>query len=197
MAASQAMKALLVLAVSLKSTRRPNCTTLNLAEEMKILGIIFLIVLQTFQLSGQEGNFETEADYELFEAKKFFRTHYKKEKHDIFKGKIEIKSETTIQFDNIKLEIIDIPKDFLPIFTQGILSPWAKGLTISNLEELIDFTKSPQKKRFKFLLWKQGFANPAVYFLELTNKKIKSKVELKTFFDGAKLTFFKQGWLQI
>jgi hypothetical protein len=42
-----------------------------------------------------------------------------------------------------------------------------------------------------------GFANPTVYFFELTNKNATATTDLITFINGAKLTFFDEGWVII
>jgi hypothetical protein len=185
--------------VGSKFKKTPETSNLNsnLTFTMRIIVVLFFLTLQTFQVNGQRRNFDTQGEFELFEAKKLFKKQYKKEKHELFKGKIEKINETTFLFDKMKLEVFNTEQDLLVIFENGILSPWTDGLSISNLEELIGFSKKPQMKRFKFLLFRKGFANPIVYFIELTNKNIKSDIDLKTFLNGAKLTFFKQGGLQI
>jgi len=72
------------------------------------------------------------------------------------------------------------------------------SLTIYNLEELKSLETSPRQKRFRF--WLQGrypIANATVYFMELTNENATSSTDLATFINGAKLTFFEEGWLII
>jgi hypothetical protein len=70
-------------------------------------------------------------------------------------------------------------------------------LTISNLEELPFLSTSAEQKRFRFWLFRQGRANPTVCFIELINKKATSTTDIKTFIDGAELTFYKEGWIII
>lgn len=69
------------------------------------------------------------------------------------------------------------------------------SLRISSFEELKSLSKSPKVKRFRFWVNHPGVANPQVYFIELTNKKGKKKMETKQFIKDAKLTFLKEGWL--
>ena len=71
------------------------------------------------------------------------------------------------------------------------------SLKISDVEELKFLNTSPQKKRFRFWIYLSGSANPQVYFIELTNKKIKTETDLKHFIKDSKLTFLKAGWLII
>jgi len=71
------------------------------------------------------------------------------------------------------------------------------SLKISDFEEVKFLSKSPKVKRFRFLNFTSGFANPIVYFIELTNENANEMTDLKTFIKNAKLTFVKDGWLMI
>lgn len=71
------------------------------------------------------------------------------------------------------------------------------SLTISSIKEL-DIPNTPlTQKRFKFLLWRKSFANPIVYYFELTNKKANKRTTLSDFIKESELTFFKEGGVQI
>lgn len=71
------------------------------------------------------------------------------------------------------------------------------SLTISNFEELKFLTKNDTQKKFRFWLFRKGFPNPTVCFIELTNYNASGKTNLTTFINGATLTFFKSGWIVI
>jgi hypothetical protein len=77
------------------------------------------------------------------------------------------------------------------------LIPKVDSVWITNFNEMKFLEASPKQKRFKFWLFRKGFANPTIYFMELTNRKATSKTGLLSFIDGAKLTFFQQGWVVI
>lgn len=71
------------------------------------------------------------------------------------------------------------------------------SLTIYSFEELKFLEKSPKTKRFRFWLFNKGLLNPIVYFMELTNDNATSETTMSSFIDGAKLTFFEEGWVII
>ena len=71
------------------------------------------------------------------------------------------------------------------------------SLKISDFEEVKLLSKSPKVKRFRFWNFTSGFANPTVYFIELTNDNANETTDFKTFIKNAKLTFVKSGWLII
>ncbi len=71
------------------------------------------------------------------------------------------------------------------------------SLTVSTIEELNVSNTPITQKRFKFLLWRKSFANPTVYYLELTNKKANKRTTLSDFIKESELTFFKEGGVQI
>ena len=68
---------------------------------------------------------------------------------------------------------------------------------MSNVEELTDLNPSWTIKRFSFMLIRKGFANPLMYYFELTNKAATKTTPTKTFIEGSRLTFLKQGWVMI
>jgi len=67
------------------------------------------------------------------------------------------------------------------------------SFSISAFEELTFLTKSPKTKRFRFWNFRAGFANPQVYFIELTNEKATEKTLMQDFIQNAQLTFIKAG----
>jgi hypothetical protein len=144
-----------------------------------------------------ESDFATTGDQEKHWAEKLFKKEYKKQRHETFKGKVVKLDETTFQFDDIKLEVVNTPSDYLLIFEKGIFSPWTNGLTISDLEELSSLSTSPTIKRFRFSLITNGFSNPTAYFIELTNKKATKATDVRSFIEGSRMTFLKQGWVMI
>ncbi len=75
--------------------------------------------------------------------------------------------------------------------------PRMDSLRIYNFEKIKSLEKTPKQKRFRFWLFRKGFGNPTVCFMELTNKNAASEIDLLSFIDGAKLTFFQEGWIVI
>jgi hypothetical protein len=71
------------------------------------------------------------------------------------------------------------------------------SFSVSAFEELTFLSKSPKIKRFRFWNSRPGFANPQVYFIELTNEKATEKTLLQEFIQEAELTFIKAGHIVI
>lgn len=71
------------------------------------------------------------------------------------------------------------------------------SFNISNLEELKFLNKNPTIKRFRFWNFRSGFANPQVYYFELTNKNANKKTSLEEFIKRSELTYIKSGHLVI
>jgi len=71
------------------------------------------------------------------------------------------------------------------------------SLTITDFTVRNSFNESPTKRRFDFLLFYKGFANPTEYSIELINENATKKTDLRTFIDGASLTYIKRGSIQI
>ena len=70
-------------------------------------------------------------------------------------------------------------------------------LVITGFEELKFLSTSPTIKRFRFWNHRKGFANPQVWFIELTNSAAKNNTELQSFIDAASVTFLKSAWIII
>ncbi|WP_428331387.1 hypothetical protein [Mucilaginibacter sp.] len=70
-------------------------------------------------------------------------------------------------------------------------------LTISNFEELKYMSTNSKRKRFRFWLFRNRLINPTVCFMELTNNKAIISTSTFNFVNGAKLTFFEEGWIII
>ncbi|MBS1528820.1 MAG: hypothetical protein JSU01_00815 [Bacteroidetes bacterium] len=82
-----------------------------------------------------------------------------------------------------------------PVPIKSILKP--DSLSLSAFEELKFLEKSPHQKRFRFWMFRKGFANPSVYFIELTNNKATRDTPISEFVQGVHLTFVEGGWVII
>ena len=67
------------------------------------------------------------------------------------------------------------------------------SVMISDFELIKSLSKSPKLKRFKFYLYRFGFMNPTIYYIELTNKNGKKNISLKDFMKGCKVTYIEKG----
>jgi hypothetical protein len=71
------------------------------------------------------------------------------------------------------------------------------SLTISNLREINSSQNTFKIKKFSFLLFRNGFANPIEYFIELINDKSNKNMDLETFIKGARLINIEKGSILI
>ncbi|MVN23551.1 hypothetical protein GO621_18685 [Mucilaginibacter sp. HMF7410] len=171
--------------------------------------------------------FKNQGEQEDYSAEQLFEKEYSVKHFDKFKGVILVNGnnfnydDQTLQIVNTAKELNGIFSKglFYPAVITGDIKTVVKSkqeldtlsagqklsyyftradsLTISNLEELKFLTKNYTQKRFRFWLFKKGFTNPTVCFIELTNHNATSKTDLTSFINGAALTFFKSGWIVI
>jgi hypothetical protein len=71
------------------------------------------------------------------------------------------------------------------------------SLTINGLEELDKLNPNVKTKRFRFLVWKIGFANPTEYYIEFYNDKATKETEWYEFIEYSKMTFYYKGTILI
>jgi hypothetical protein len=71
------------------------------------------------------------------------------------------------------------------------------AVTISDVEDLAFLSPSPTIKRLRFLLDRKLLLNPIVCFIELTNDEATAHTDILLFIRGARLTFFKEGWISL
>ncbi len=131
-------------------------------------------------------------------AKRFFIKEYQAQRFEKFTQPIIVRGDTLF-FDQERI-LVDSDYPFKSIFTKGLLYPSiidTRGTSIIGLEELAFLNPSPKQKRFRFWLFRKGFANPQVYFFELTNEKATDKTGLSDFIDGSSLSFLKGAWIVI
>jgi len=179
-----------------------------------LFAILSLLTINGF---SQEPDFATAGEQENYWAKMVFEKEYSRHEFSLFKGKIT-EVGNTFYFDLQALTIFNSPTDLRLIFSKGLLYPEqiigicpdslinSKPTTlllrcdsarISNIEELYFLNHSFKEKRFRFLLWRLGLANPQVCYFELTNENATKGMSLREFISGAKLTFYKARHIQI
>jgi hypothetical protein len=171
--------------------------------------------------------FKNQGEQEEYWAKQFFDEKYSKQHFEKFKGDIIknensfIYDEKTIVVTNTQKDLKTIFSSgiFYPNIIFGEIKSIIKSqaeldtlsttnklfynlnrtdsLMITDLVELKFLSNSSKYKRFKFWLWKKGFANPTACFIELTNESVTNNTDLTNFIIGASLTFFKEGWIGI
>lgn len=112
---------------------------------------------------------------------------------------IELVDDNPVRYDG-KTLLINCKPELKPLFTNGMRYPEifnSQDIKIGGIEEISFLNNSVQVKRFKFFLSTSYLANPVIYFFELTNKKASAATTLADFIMGCKLTFVKQGWVQV
>jgi len=169
--------------------------------------------------------FANQGEQEDYWAERLFYDKYKKENYKRFAGTIEIVDKNNIRFGNKilrgyfppELKSIFTQGIFYPkIITGDSVAPKKSSeeinkmtdgqrvfynmtqndtLRIGEFEELKFLSKNPTIKRFRYWEYRKGFANPKVYFIELTNMAADKSTDMETFIKGATLTFVKDGWI--
>ena len=172
--------------------------------------ILFIILSLFLSLPIKAQKFKNQSEQENAWTETFFKEKYAKQTFERFKGGIIEITESLIKYDNLVLEINIENQEPKTIFTKGIFYPQiltenAKPeelvgngeYRISSFEQLNFPDVYPKSRRFRFWLFTKGMTNPRVFFIELTNEKATSDMNLKTFIDNSKLTFAKGGWIII
>jgi len=86
--------------------------------------------------------------------------------------------------------------DTIPVKTlKSVFNP--DSLVVSAFEELKPLETSPKQRRFRFLVNIEGFLNPTLYFVELSNDEATSATDLTAFTKNARITFLRKGSLII
>lgn len=184
--------------------------------------VLFLPLCGFAQTKDENPKFNTQGEQEAYWAKELFESSYSKQEYPFFNGTINIKDEKYFAFNGQVMIVSTNAADLKSIFSKGIFYPQiitgdcakqksgsldtpdeistlisCDSLTISSLEELTFLNTSITQKRFRFLLWRKGLANPQLQFMELTNDKAKEHMTLAEFIKGARLTFYKAGSILI
>jgi hypothetical protein len=183
---------------------------------------LFLPSLGFAQVKSEPPEFETQGEQEAYWAKELFENSYVKQKYPLFKGTITVKDDKHFAFNGQVLIVASNVAELKSIFSNGIFYPQiitgdcvkqkpdsltsqnevsplfsCDSLTITEIEELPFPNTSITQKRFRFLLWRKGLANPQLQIMELTNSKAKVNMTLSDFIKGARLTFYKGGSILI
>lgn len=171
-----------------------------------IVPILFLLFMLTcVQVFAQNNvdsiktisEFKNQGEQEDSWDKQFFQKEYKDQQLEVFTGKVATVAGVFI-FSGDSLYVNNPSVEMRMVFLKGLLYPaLIGGNRISDIEELKFTEKSPQQRRFKFLLYRKGLLNPTACFFELTNRHATQKTNLIEFIKEAKLTFIKQGWIMI
>lgn len=184
--------------------------------------ILFLPLSGFTQVIGDKPKFNTQGEQEANWARKLFESSYVKQEYPLFKGTINIKDDKYFSFNGQVLIVSTNEAELKSIFLKGIFYPQiitgdcvkhksdsldtpneisalisCDSMTISSIEELTFQSTSITQKRFRFLLWRKGLANPQLQFMELTNDKAKENMTLAEFIKGARLTFYNAGSILI
>jgi len=162
-----------------------------------------------------------DSDWANGDARRFFRKNYKRQDHQCFAGKISVPGNEIYKYNEDIIIVHDTTEASQYMFEKGILHSGLFGggqqvaerpdinsmsanqkalygltrtdtLYIGDITELPFLSKSAKIKRFRFLLFRIGLANPTEYYFELTNPLFKSTDPPAEFIKGATLTFFKQ-----
>ncbi len=122
---------------------------------------------------------------------------------------IVIKGDT-IQFDKSLIYLRQSEANAFLIIKEGLLFPelilgagtginhafkisniaFIGTIALSSFHQLEIPAEVPGTKTFSFLLWRENWANPSLYVLQITNDKAASSASFSDFIKGAKLSAF-------
>ena len=186
------------------------------------LSILLIVNTAYGQHKPRKNNQSNEnSDWEDDGARRFFRKNYKRQDHQCFAGMISVPGNGIYKYNEDIIIVHDTTEAIQHMFEKGILHSGLFGggqqhaehpdvnsmsanqktlygltrtdtLYVGGITELPLLSKSAKIKRFRFLLFRKGFANPTEYYFELTNPVFKSTDPPAEFIKGASLTFFKQ-----
>jgi hypothetical protein len=171
-----------------------------------LIALLLSSVSVCAQSTTQKKEFKNQGEQEDYWAQQLFEKHYLKQTYKRFNGRIDT-AKNSYKYKDRTIEIFNTSSELKDLFMKGILYPSlieaefiisaSDKVSISDLEEQKFLSNDPKKKRFKFLAFRKGFANPTCYFFELTNVNATNNTNMKEFINGSTLTFFKDGWIQI
>lgn len=164
-------------------------------------------------------NFKNQGEQEEYWAKKVFEKKREKRTFERYSGRIVAIDNYTFGYDDNIIKVDGISEELKEIFRLGIIHSAIIGgsknqdklsidsmnaeqraiysfiridtLSITNMEELKALSNSFEVKRFRFLLWRKGLANPMLYFFELRNNSANKETGLPDFIKYSQLTFFE------
>lgn len=167
---------------------------------MKKYFILIFITIVSNYIQGQE----TEGEATTKRIKKIFKKEYSFNKYDKYNGLIEYQTykDSLIVFNFNQESIIKLSHNdsiFIPLFSRGILYPHIlrggkQPIYICCFENL-NYTKPiPTKKRFSIWVFTEGFMNPSLFLIELTNKNTARDNSFESFLDNSYLSYIKYAW---
>ncbi len=131
-------------------------------------------------------------------VKKFFQTSYQVMHIDKYNGRLDFEfgmNDTIIKLDSLNIRFSSSSTDYLELFKNRLIPSdilYTDSINIISIccFEHFDFLRTKKTAR-RFQLWKYDgkFINPTAYYFELTNKNANRETDLKTFIQGARLTF--------
>lgn len=172
--------------------------------------ILFIILIPSVSTAQKDTfivktKFINQGEQEDYWAEKFFYENYKKEIYKKYSGQILENNKSTFGFDSTVVILLNDHEKLSLLFKIGLLFPSLftgstniqDTIKIDALEELKFLKLPPTKKRFRLWFYGKWQGNPNVYLFELTNEHATTQTNSDSFLIGAKLTFFKRGWLII
>ena len=146
----------------------------------------------------QKQEFKNQGEQEAYWTKTFFEKNYKKEKIKRYSGHIQIAGDSIIYGKEVL--IVDDTSENKAIFSNGLLYPAllvGYDLKVYEVTLLPSLSHSVKIKRFELFSYSTMRFNSTVCFFELTNNKATAQTSIGDFIKDARLTFFKEGWIEM
>lgn len=116
----------------------------------------------------------------------------------------------TIRYDRSLIIVQQCSEDVRLIFRKGLLFPgfilgartdgsgsfsvstigFIGKLSIGSFKQLPTDVSTPANRVYSLLLWREGYANPSLYLLQLTNETARANTDAAGFINGARVTAF-------
>ena len=133
-------------------------------------------------------------------AEQAFKHHYKAKNYPLFQGLVTWVAPGTYRLDFFTMRIDTVYSGMTGLVSRGLLYPklvWpmfgsSNALSIGNLYELKRIGSLPHVRRFSCWISGKQIMEPIWYIFELTNDRATADMDMRTFIEGARLTFLYQ-----
>ena len=177
----------------------------DMQEIRQLLLIIFALTAIIPDVHAQrkkERHFQNAGEQEIDAAIDLFSADYQPQHHEKFTGVVTKIDETTFKFDSLTIKLYRDQPTLSLIFENKIWNPTGFGNTVIFFEEPGYLYVSSKVKRFKIVIGGRPMggvtlANPFTFFFEVTNNKATRHSDIRTFMEGAELTFISRGWVML
>jgi hypothetical protein len=146
--------------------------------------------------------FANEGEHSEYMIRDVFNNKYHEQSYPKYAGQIKIitsENTTSIIYDSISISIGEYNKNYLELFSSGLITPQmlgcstSEGLAISVKE--LKYLEKKDKLRFEFWVGPPNSFVTQSFLIELTNKEKLETNNFNEFIKNAQVTFVYEGWM--